>query len=114
MNDCIFCKIIENKIPSKIVYEDDLVLAFEDVNPHAPVHTLIIPKRHIPTLLDITDPDLHLFGHMVKVANGIARDKGIAERGFRLVTNCNPEGGQAVFHVHFHLLGGRQLRSPFG
>ncbi len=114
LSDCIFCKIVQKKIPSKIVYEDDVILAFEDVNPHAPVHTLIIPKKHISTLLDVTDSDLHLFGHMVKVANEIAYEKGIAEKGFRLVTNCNPEGGQIVFHVHIHLLGGRQLRAPFG
>ena len=114
MNNCVFCRIIERKIPAKIVYEDDDVLAFEDINPHAPVHTLIIPKRHISTLLDLTDEDLLICGRMVKAANFIAREKGIAERGFRLVSNCNPEGGQVVYHVHIHLLGGRQLKAPFG
>ena len=114
MSDCIFCKIIEKKVPAQIIYEDDVVLAFEDISPHAPVHTLIIPKQHISTLLDVTDGDLYLFGHMVKVANRIAREKGIAERGFRLVANCNPEGGQLVYHLHIHLLGGRHMISPFG
>ena len=114
MSDCIFCKIADKKIPSKIVYEDEFILAFDDVSPQAPVHVLLIPKKHIATLLDVTDTDLHLLSHMVKVANMIAAEKGIAERGFRLVTNCNPEGGQVVFHVHIHLLGGRQMMSPFG
>ena len=114
MSDCIFCKIVEKKIPAKVAYEDDLVLAFEDISPQAPVHTLIIPKQHISTLLDAKSEDLPIFGHMIKVANRIAREKGIAERGFRLTTNCNPEGGQIVFHVHMHLLGGRQMMSPFG
>lgn len=114
MSGCIFCKIIERTVPAQIVYEDEFALAFEDINPHAPVHTLIIPKKHIPTLLDVKEEEKHLLGHLVTVAQKIARDKGIAERGFRVLTNCNPEGGQIVFHLHFHLLGGRQMRSPFG
>jgi histidine triad (HIT) family protein len=114
MGDCIFCRIAEKKIPARIVYEDDLVLAFEDVNPQAPVHTLIIPRKHIATLLDAGDEDLHLYGHIMNVANIIAREKGIAERGFRLVTNCNPESGQSVYHIHFHLLGGRYMQWPPG
>lgn len=114
MSECIFCKIIERRIPAKIVHEDELSLAFDDVNPHAPVHTLIIPKKHVPTLLDLNDEENHLLGHLLTVAQKIARAKGIAERGFRILTNCNPEGGQIVYHLHFHLLGGRQLRSPFG
>jgi histidine triad (HIT) family protein len=114
MSDCIFCKIAEKKIPAKVVYEDDAVLAFEDLSPQAPVHILIIPKKHIATLLDAGDEDLNLFGRIVKAANNIARDKGIAERGFRLLANCNSESGQSVFHIHFHLLGGRAMHWPPG
>jgi len=114
MSDCIFCKIAEKKIPSKIVYEDDLVVAFEDVSPQAPVHILLIPRKHIATLLDVGADDLHLFGHIVKTAGNIAREKGIAERGFRLVANCNSESGQSVYHIHFHMLGGRPMHWPPG
>ncbi|MGD0886450.1 MAG: histidine triad nucleotide-binding protein [Thermodesulfovibrionales bacterium] len=114
MSDCIFCKIIEKKVPANIVYEDELTLAFEDVNPQAPVHTLIIPKKHIPTLLDLKDDDNNLVAHLVKVANRIAKDKGIAEKGFRIVTNCNPESGQEVYHIHLHVLGGRRMHWPPG
>jgi len=112
--DCIFCKILEKKIPAKIIYEDDLVIAFEDVNPQSPVHALIIPRKHISTNLDITEKDNALIGHMFQAANKIAKDKGIAERGFRLVMNCNPESGQTVFHVHLHILGGRHMHWPPG
>ncbi|HEX8948878.1 MAG TPA: histidine triad nucleotide-binding protein [Dissulfurispiraceae bacterium] len=114
MNNCIFCKIIDRKIPAKIVYEDEHALAFEDVNPQAPVHTLVIPKRHIPTILDIREEDDRLVGHLLRVANRIAQDKGIAERGFRLVTNCNHESGQTVYHIHIHILGGRRMQWPPG
>lgn len=114
MSDCIFCKIIDKKIPAKIVYEDDQALAFEDINPQAPVHTLVIPKKHIPTLLDIKEKDNSLIGHLLKIVNKIAIDKGIAERGFRVVTNCNYESGQTVYHIHFHILGGRQMHWPPG
>lgn len=112
--DCIFCKIIERKIPSKIVYEDEKVLAFEDINPQAPVHCLVIPKKHISTLLDIKEEDGELISHMIKIANKVATDKKIAERGFRVVTNCNPESGQTVYHIHFHVLGGRIMHWPPG
>jgi len=114
MSDCVFCRIVEKKLPSKVVYEDDLVLAFEDLSPQAPVHILLIPKKHISTLLDVAEEDLHLFEHMMKVANKIARERGIAGRGFRVVTNCNPEGGQVVYHVHHHILGGRHLQGLLG
>ncbi len=114
MADCIFCKIIEKKISSKFVYEDDIVIVLEDINPQSPVHTLIIPKKHIPTMLDLEEEDYQIIAHLFKIANKIAREKGIADRGFRLLTNCNPEGGQIVYHLHFHLMGGRQMRSPFG
>ncbi|RJQ21062.1 MAG: histidine triad nucleotide-binding protein [Nitrospiraceae bacterium] len=112
--DCLFCKIIERKIPAKIVYEDEHVLAFEDVNPQAPVHILVIPKKHISTSLEITSDDNELLGLMYQAANKIARDRNVAERGFRLVMNCNREAGQTVFHIHLHLLGGRILHWPPG
>ncbi|HCC69354.1 MAG TPA: histidine triad nucleotide-binding protein [Nitrospiraceae bacterium] len=111
---CIFCKIIEKKLPAKIIYEDDLSLAFEDINPQSPVHALVIPKKHISTNLDIKEEDNALIGHLFQVANKIARDKGIAESGFRLVMNCNPESGQAVYHIHLHILGGRRMHWPPG
>ena len=114
MSDCIFCRIVERKIPSKIVYEDETALAFKDINPQAPVHVLVIPKRHIPRVLDLGEEDHDLVGHLLMVANKIARDEGIAERGFRIVTNCNPESGQEVYHIHFHLLGGRRMHWPPG
>jgi histidine triad (HIT) family protein len=111
---CIFCKIVEKKLPAKVIYEDDLSLAFDDINPQSPVHTLVIPKKHISTNLDIKEEDNILIGHLFQVANKIARDKGIAERGFRLVMNCNPESGQTVYHIHLHILGGRQMHWPPG
>lgn len=114
MSDCLFCKIIEGKIPAKKVYEDDRALAFEDINPQAPVHILVIPKKHIPTLLNIGQEDHDLLGYLVDVANRIAKDKGIAERGFRVVINCNPESGQTVYHIHLHMLGGRIMHWPPG
>jgi histidine triad (HIT) family protein len=112
--NCIFCRIINGEVSSKKVYEDDMVYAFEDINPQAPVHTLIVPKKHIPTILDVTDKDNELIGYMFQIANKIARQKGIAERGFRLVMNCNHESGQTVFHIHLHLLGGRPMHWPPG
>ena len=114
MSDCLFCRIVEKKVPARIVFEDDLCLAFEDVNPQAPVHTLVIPKKHLPTLLDLKEEDESLMGHLIGIANKIAKDKGIAERGFRLVTNCNPESGQTVYHIHLHVLGGRIMHWPPG
>lgn len=112
--NCLFCKIINKKIPSKIVYEDERVFAFEDINPQAPVHILIIPKKHISTTLDITHEDNELIGHLFQAANKIAKDRGVAERGFRLVMNCNPESGQTVYHIHIHLLAGRVMHWPPG
>lgn len=114
MGDCIFCKIVEKKLPAKIVYEDDIVIAFDDISPQAPVHTLIIPRKHISTLMDIKDDELNLLGYMIKIARKIAKDRGIADRGFRLVTNCNPESGQSVYHIHLHMLGGRRMHWPPG
>lgn len=111
MEECLFCKIAAGEIEADIVYEDDRVVAFKDIEPKAPVHILIIPRKHIPALVDLEGDDYSLVGHIYKVANKLAVEKGIAEDGFRIVANCNEEGGQVVFHLHFHLLGGRQLKS---
>ncbi len=107
--DCIFCKIISKDIPSTIVYEDDDILAFKDINPVAPVHILIIPKKHIPTITDISEEDMELIGRIHMAAGKIAREAGVYEEGFRLVNNCRSAGGQVVYHLHFHLLGGKNM-----
>ena len=114
MSDCLFCRIIAKKTPAKIIYDDEDVTAFEDVNPQAPVHTLIVPKKHLSTTLDITEEDNELIGRLFMVANRVAMEKGIAERGFRLVMNTNPGAGQSVYHIHLHLLGGRPMHWPPG
>ncbi len=111
---CIFCEIAEKKIPAKIIYEDEFVMAFDDINPQAPLHILVIPKRHIPTILDINEEDNLLLGYLFQIANKIAKDKKIAERGFRLIINCNPEAGQTIYHLHLHILGGRLMHWPPG
>jgi len=108
-DDCLFCKIISKDIPADIVYEDDKVLAFSDINPQAPVHILVIPHQHISTINDASDSDTELLGYMMLVAARIAKDNGIDESGYRLIVNCNEQGGQTVFHIHLHILGGRQL-----
>ncbi len=113
-SNCIFCKILAGEIPAQMVYEDDQVVAFRDIDPQAPQHMLIIPRKHIPTALDLGAGDNALVGHIYQVANRLAREHGIAEDGFRLVTNCNADGGQVVWHLHVHLLGGRQLNWPPG
>ncbi len=112
--NCLFCKIAEKQIPSKIVYEDERALAFKDANPQAPVHILIIPRKHISTVLEAKPEDNELVGHLFQIANKIAGDKAVAERGFRLVMNCNREAGQAVYHMHLHLLAGRPMHWPPG
>ena len=113
--DCIFCKVVDKKIPASIVYEDERVVAFEDINPQAPVHILIIPRKHIPTILDTTtEEDYELVGYLHHIASKIAKDRKIADRGFRLVLNCNREAGQTVFHIHLHLIGGRAMHWPPG
>lgn len=112
--DCVFCRIAEKKLPAKLVYEDEFAVAFEDINPQAPVHVLVIPRKHIPTSLDLKEEDNALLGRLFQVANRIALQKGIAERGFRIVMNCNAEAGQTVFHLHIHLLGGRAMHWPPG
>lgn len=114
MSDCLFCKIVAKKVPATIIYEDSDTVAFEDINPQAPVHTLIIPKKHISTALDITDAENALIGHLFQVAGRIASEKGIADGGFRLVVNTNAGAGQTVFHIHLHLIGGRQMYWPPG
>jgi len=114
MTEDLFIKIIEREIPAEIVYEDDDVLAFNDINPHAPLHVLVIPKRHIRTLNDVSDQDEKLLGKLLNVARKIAMDKGVAEEGFRVVMNCNEGAGQTVFHIHLHLLGGRPFSWPPG
>ncbi len=114
MGECIFCKIMKGEIPSKVAYEDERIFAFNDINPQAPVHILIIPKKHISTILDIEEEDCELIGHIHRVAASLAREAGIADEGFRLVSNCNAGAGQSVFHLHFHLLGGRRLEWPPG
>ena len=114
MSDCLFCKIASGEIPAKVAFEDDRVMAFEDINPQAPIHLIIIPKKHIPTVLDLVHEDQDLVGYMHTVANRVATEKSLADEGFRLVTNCKKSAGQEVFHLHMHLLGGRKLSDALG
>ena len=114
MSDCLFCKIARNEIPAKLVFEDEDVVAFEDINPQAPVHVLVVPRRHIPSLNDLTPGDDALVGKMSRIAAQIAKDRGVAEPGWRSVVNVNREGGQLVFHVHMHCMGGRPMFWPPG
>ncbi len=112
--DCLFCKIISGEIPAKVRYQDELVMVIEDIDPQAPEHMLIIPKKHIRTTLDLTTADNSLVGHVFQIAGKMAHDYGFSEDGFRVVNNCNQAGGQTVWHLHFHLLGGRELTWPPG
>ncbi len=114
MQDCIFCKIVNKEIPADVVYEDEDVLAFKDINPQAPFHILLIPKKHIPTFFDMEDGDEQILGRLHKAAVQVARDFGLTESGFRLVSNCREGAGQVVFHIHYHLLAGRELKWPPG
>lgn len=114
MESCLFCRIARKEIPARIVHEDEQALAFEDINPQAPMHTLVIPLRHIPTLNDFRAEDVALLGHLVSVARQLAVDRGYAESGYRLVTNCQSGAGQSVFHVHVHVLAGRAFGWPPG
>jgi len=107
--DCIFCQIATGKIPSETLYQDEEVIAFRDINPQAPTHLLIASKKHIPSIAHLSEAELPIIAHMVNIANQLAKGEGIAERGYRLVINCGEEGGQAVPHLHMHLLGGRRL-----
>ena len=108
--DCIFCKIIAKEIPGELLYQDDLVTAFRDIQPAAPVHILIVPNKHIPSINEATSEDEALIGHLHTVAQKLAVKEGIDERGYRLVINTGDEGGQVVYHLHLHLLGGKKLR----
>ena len=109
MTDCIFCKIASGDIPAERIYEDDDVLAFPDINPDARIHVLFIPKRHYATTIEMSEEAPELFGAMMKAASAVARDKGIDRSGFRIILNTNADGGQEIFHVHMHLLGGEPI-----
>lgn len=112
--DCLFCKIIRNDIPANVIYEDDELMAFYDIRPQAPKHILIIPKKHISTIDDVSKVDTLLLGSMIHCAKTVAHDEGLSEQGYRLVFNVNSGGGQEVYHIHLHLLGGRQMTWPPG
>lgn len=114
IENCLFCKIASGNIPAKIVYEDDHVVAFDDINPHAPTHKVIIPRKHISTLNDAEHADAELLGRMIQAATHIAKELNIADDGYRVVMNCNAGGGQTVYHIHLHLFGGRGLSWPPG
>ncbi|MHA7840411.1 MAG: histidine triad nucleotide-binding protein [Gammaproteobacteria bacterium] len=112
--DCLFCNIVTKEIPATITYEDEQVLAFEDINPQAPIHHLIIPRKHIATINDLANEDYSLVGHLYKAAKQIAHQLHIQQIGYRTVMNCNKGAGQEIFHIHLHLLGGRNLQWPPG
>jgi histidine triad (HIT) family protein len=114
MSDCLFCGIVEGKIKGEIVYRDNSIVAFKDINPKAPVHILIVPTKHIATLLDLQEEDKAIVGEIFSVASRLAEQQGISKGGFRVVANCGAGAGQTVFHLHFHLLGGRSLSWPPG
>ncbi|HLS90239.1 MAG TPA: histidine triad nucleotide-binding protein [Limnochordia bacterium] len=112
--DCIFCRIVSGEIPSEKVYEDGTVTAFKDINPVAPVHILVIPNRHIPSLAHVQESDRELLGHLLVALTKVATSQGLDQRGYRVVVNTGQDGGQAVGHIHFHLLGGRSMAWPPG
>jgi len=112
--DCIFCRIAKKEIPAKIVFEDDYLVAFEDIRPRAPVHILVIPKHHIERVSDLKEDHIDLVGKLVLTAKKLAKEKGVQESGYRIVLNCNADAGQEVFHIHLHLLGGRRFTWPPG
>ena len=114
MSDCLFCQINDDTIPSDKVYESDTLFAINDINPQAPIHILIIPRVHQATLLDVEEKDHTLMGSVISVANYLAKKRGLDRAGYRLVANCGAGGGQSVYHIHFHLLGGRALNWPPG
>ena len=114
MSDCLFCGIAAKEVESKMAYEDDRIVAFKDLNPVAPVHLLIIPRKHYSTLNDLSEKDEGLAGHINLVAAKLAAENGIAESGYRLVVNCNRDGGQVIPHLHYHLIGGKKLSSAIG
>lgn len=112
--ECIFCQIVAGKVPSEILYRDEEVIAFRDINPQAPIHLVIIPQRHIPSLAHLSEAESPVIGHMVNIANQLAKREGIFESGYRLVINCGEQGGQLVPHLHMHLLGGQRLSDELG
>jgi len=112
--DCLFCRIVDGEIPADIIYESELALAFRDINPQAPTHVLIIPRRHISTINDLNTGDEELVGSLYLAAKEIAQQEGLADDGYRVVMNCGEGAGQSVFHIHLHLLGGRSLNWPPG
>lgn len=114
MGDCLFCKIVQKQIPAKLVYEDDQVLAFDDIAPQAPIHTLVIPKKHVSSVQDCGPADQGLLGYLLETCAKVAAIKGVAPSGYRIVANTGRDGGQTVFHLHFHVLGGRHLGWPPG
>jgi len=114
MNNCLFCQVVTKEIPSKLVYEDDRALAFQDIHPQAPVHLLLIPKKHFDTMLDIQPADLSLLTHLMELIPKLAKEHGLAKSGFRTVINTGSNGGQTVYHLHLHLIGGRQMTWPPG
>lgn len=114
MSDCLFCGIVDGKVKANVVYQNDRVVAFKDINPKAPVHVLIIPRKHIAGVLDVAADDGAMIGEIFQVAARLARELGIAESGFRVVVNSGADSGQSVFHLHYHLLGGRQMGWPPG
>lgn len=114
MSDCLFCKIINGEISAKIRYQDERLVVFDDINPQAPHHLLLVSRKHLPTTLDIQTEDQPLIGHVFQTAAKLARELGFANDGFRIVNNCNEAGGQTVWHIHFHLLGGRNFSWPPG
>jgi histidine triad (HIT) family protein len=111
---CVFCKIISGEVPGEMLHQDNGVVAFRDIHPRAPIHILIVPRKHIASMNEVEDSDLPLLGEMAGVAKQLAEREGISERGYRLVVNCGLEGGQSVLHLHMHLLGGRQLSAEMG
>ncbi len=114
MSDCIFCKIVRGEIPCAKVYEDDKVLAFDDIHPMAPVHVVIVPKNHVSTLMDVDTGQDNIMNHLIAAAQKVAKIKKVDVKGFRTAINCNAEGGQVVFHLHVHVLGGRKLQDELG
>ncbi len=113
-SDCVFCRIVAGQAPARIVYQDERLVAIDDVNPQAPMHVLVIPRRHVPTLNDLAPSDDELVGEMIRRAAAIARERGVADHGYRTVFNCNRGAGQSVWHIHLHVLGGRRLSWPPG
>jgi histidine triad (HIT) family protein len=114
MSDCLFCKIVARTIPAALIYEDELVVAFDDINPQAPIHSLVIPRKHFTSIAELQDADVMLLGRLLLAANAVAKKKGIADAGYRFVVNTGVDGGQSVFHLHLHVLGGRHMGWPPG